>query len=200
MTRLKSHHYDLLRRIIAARQLPRAEVDGRMIRPLSAAGLVQVEVGHVTATKAGRTAAADAESAGPSENQPGKLSAAQEDLLRRIIRHSGITTDQADRRTIRALRARGLISEVTGQLSATADAAAAFRSDDSGSARTKRGRRPERNPRAEAILKAVERLEQALPPQAEVLVGSIMCAADDLTEAFRQYARKLNARPKGPKT
>lgn len=39
MPRFKPHHYDLLRRIIAARQIPLSDVDGRMIRPLTRASL-----------------------------------------------------------------------------------------------------------------------------------------------------------------
>lgn len=200
MSRLKSHHYDLLRRIIAAGQVPLSDVDGRMVRPLSAAGLVQVEDGHVKATKAGRAASADAAPAGSAEYHPGKLSSAQEDLLRLVIRQPGIASDEVDRRTIRALRARGLILESDGHLSAAPDAAAALRSHQSTPARPKRGRRPRRHPRAEAILKAVEQLEHAIPPEAEVLVGSIMCGADDLTDAFRKCARKLSATQNGRKT
>lgn len=48
------------------------------------------------------------------------------------------------------------------------------------------------------ILKAVEELEKALPRDAEVLVGSIMCAADDVTAAFRSLARKIKKKPKYP--
>jgi hypothetical protein len=45
--------------------------------------------------------------------------------------------------------------------------------------------------RAAAIRRAVEKLEQALPPHAEVLVGSMIAAAHDLVEGFRKYARAL---------
>ena len=192
MSRLKAHHYDLLRRIIAARQVPLTELDGRMIRPLSAAGLVQVEDRYVTATRAGRTTAADAAPAN-SDNHPATLSPAQEDLLRVILRHPGIASEEVDRRTARALRARGLIHETDGQLSAAPNAAAALQPNYSTAAKPKRGRRPRRHPRAEAILKAIEQLDHALPPGAEVLVGSIMCAAEDVTDAFRKHARKLGA-------
>lgn len=48
------------------------------------------------------------------------------------------------------------------------------------------------------ILKAVEKLEKALPRDAEVLVGTIMCGADDVAAAFRSLARKLKKKPKSP--
>jgi hypothetical protein len=197
MPHLKAYHYELLRKILAARAVPLADVDGRLLRPLSAAGFVQVEGEQVRVTREGRAAVVDLAPVLPTEPPPGKLSAAQEDLLRRILRAPGIASDEVDQRTARALRARGLIREVDGQLSAIPDAVASLQSHHSTSTRPKRGRRPRRHPRAEAILKAVEQLEQALPPEAEVLVGSIMCAADDVTAGFRKHARMLDQRQNG---
>jgi hypothetical protein len=45
--------------------------------------------------------------------------------------------------------------------------------------------------RAAAIWRAVELLERALPSNTEVLVGSMMAAADDVVDGFRKYARDL---------
>lgn len=191
MARIKPHQSDLLRRIVAAQALSLAEVDGRIIRPLIAAELVSVENGRVTPTRAGRKAAAgSAQAAAPARPQ-GKLSHAQEDLLRLILRQPGIGSDEVDMRTLRALRSRELIQESGGRLTVTPAAAACLRAPERAPTKRKRGRPPRRHPRSEAILKAVEQLEHALPPEAEVLVGPIMCAAEDITMAFRKHARKL---------
>jgi hypothetical protein len=51
--------------------------------------------------------------------------------------------------------------------------------------------------RAAAIWRAIEQLDVALPSNAEVLVGSMMAAADDVVEGFRKYARALErSKPK----
>lgn len=197
MSRLKPHHYKLLQQIIAARELLLADVDGRMIRPLSAAGLVNVQDGRVQATRAGRSAMADRNPASPEPDKPTRLSAAQEDVLRLVSRQPGLSTDGVDQRTTRALRARGLITEADGRLYVSPEAASSLGSSRSVSPSPKRGRRPHRHPRSEAILTALEKLEHALPPGAEVLVGPIMCAAEDVADAFRKHARKLAARQNG---
>lgn len=203
MSHLKPHHYELLRRVLAAGSLSVEEVDGRVIRPLRSAGLVRVDQQRVTATHAAREALTEARQAEEptSISQPGprvsKLSARQEDLLREIVRQRGLYLDDVDRRTVRALSSRGLISESGGKLTATAAGAAHFTPNHHGDAARRRGRRPKKHPRAEAILKAVAMLEEALPPEAEVLVGPIMCAADDVARGFRAYARELAARPRG---
>lgn len=168
-----------------------------MIRPLCAAGLLRVEGGNVKATKAGRTADADVVRIRGSDDSPAKLSAGQEDLLRLILRHPGMATDEVDKRTLRSLLARGLVHEADGRLSAVPDAAAALLSRRSTPTRPNRGRPGRRNHRAEAMLNAIEQLERAFPSEAEILVGSIMCAATDLTDALRKYARQLSTRRTG---
>jgi hypothetical protein len=55
----------------------------------------------------------------------------------------------------------------------------------------KRGRKRKENARAIVIRRAARQLESAIPPDAEVLVGNIMAAADDLVEAFRRHASKI---------
>ena len=45
--------------------------------------------------------------------------------------------------------------------------------------------------RAEAIIRAVEALELALPRDAEVMVGDMPAYADDVVQGLRGYARQL---------
>jgi hypothetical protein len=191
MSRLKPHHYELLQRIVAAGELPAHEVDGRVMRPLRASGLVRVDKERVRLTDAGKGVLSSASTAGVVPGTPGKLSGAQEDLLRRIVRSDGIKDEDVDLRTARALQSRGFIQQNQGMLTPTPAGVAHIQSPRSSDERPRRGRRPHRHPRAEAILKAVEQLEHALPQGAEVLVGPIMCAADDVTAGFRALARRL---------
>jgi hypothetical protein len=48
--------------------------------------------------------------------------------------------------------------------------------------------------RAVAVLKAVEQLEAAVPLDAEVRVGIIQAAADDVLMGLRRYAHQLSSR------
>lgn len=198
MPRFKTYHFELLQRIVSAGSLSIEHVDGRVLRPLRAADFVRVDVERVTATLAGKKALTQAPPKKVGDDTPapvvraGKLSHRQEDLLREILRLRSVDSDQVDLRTARALSARGLIHEGDGRLSATPAGAVHFEAQRADEGRRRRGRPVRKHPRAEAILKAVAALEQALPPGAEVLVGSIMCAADDVTAGFRGLARKLN--------
>lgn len=191
MARLKPHHYELLQRIIDAGELPADEIDGRVMRPLRTGGLVDVAEDRVRVTAAGKRALSTAAGDAAAPREPGKLSGAQEDLLRLILRSGGVHSEDVDLRTARALRTRGLIREADGMLTGTPAGAEHLDSLRSPDTPRRRGHRPQRHPRAEAILKAVEQLEHALPPGAEVLVGSIMCAAEDVATGFRALARKL---------
>jgi hypothetical protein len=198
MPRFKTYHFELLQRIVSAGSLSIEHVDGRVLRPLRAADFVRVDVERVTATLAGKKALAAMEPPGARDGvseavvRTGKLSDRQEDLLRDILRRGSVEADQVDRRSARALNSRGLIHETDGRLTATPVGTAHFETQPASDGRRRRGRPVRKHPRAEAILKAVASLEQALPPDAEVLVGSIMCAADDVTAGFRGLARKLN--------
>ncbi len=65
--------------------------------------------------------------------------------------------------------------------------------------RRTRGRRPAveksaGHARAQAIRRALEALERALPRDAEVAVGPIFAYADDVVQGFRRYARSLERR------
>jgi hypothetical protein len=191
MSPLKPHHYELLQRINTAGELPTEQVDGRIIRPLRASGFVRVYEDRVRVTAAGKEALSAARPGTVTSREPGKLSGAQEDLLRLILRNGSINPEDADLRTARALRSRGLVYETDGMLKATPTGIAHLESLRPQDAPRRRGRRPHRHPRAEAILKAVAQLEHAIPPGAEVLVGPIMCAAEDVTSGFRALAREL---------
>ncbi|HEY0015502.1 MAG TPA: hypothetical protein VGC13_04260 [Longimicrobium sp.] len=201
MPLLKPHHYELLQRIIAAGELPPGEVDGRLLRPLRTSGLVRVDEDRIRVTVAGRDAVSmpGADTAAPRET--GKLSSAQEDLLRLIVRAGGLNREDVDLRTARALRSRGLVGEDGGMLTGTPAGVAHLEALDWRETPRRRGRRPHRHPRAEAILKATQQLEHALPPEAEVLVGPIMCAAEDVSAGFRTFARQLitDTKPRGKK-
>lgn len=198
MPRFKTYHYELLERIVSAGSLFVKHVDGRVLRPLRTAGFVRVDVERVTATPAGKKALTQVPPQKPGDDasapvvRAGKLSHRQEDLLREILRRGSVDSDKVDLRTARALSARGLIHEGDSQLTATPAGAAHFETQPTSNGRRRRGRPVRKHPRAEAIMKAVAALEQALPPDAEVLVGSIMCGADDVTAGFRGLARKLN--------
>lgn len=198
MPNFKSHHYDLLRKILTAGELHLEEIDGRVLRPLRSSGLVRIDGQLVRVTAAGKNAVAAAPENPGVHKEVGKLSGRQEDLLRLIVRQGSAAVEDVDLRTVRALRARGLIQESKGALSSTPAGAAYLEAPTGSDGRRRRGRPPRQHGRAEMILKAVEKLEKALPRDAEVLVGTIMCAADDVTAAFRSLARKIKKKPKPP--
>lgn len=196
MPSFKAHHHELLRKIAAAGELQLEQIDGRVLRPLRSSGLVRVDGESVRITAAGRDSITSAAEDSSVHKEVGKLTARQEDLLRLMVRQGSISAEDADLRTARALRARGLIREAKGMLTSTPAGAAYLDSPSDSDGRRRRGRPPQRHPRAETILKAVEQLERAIPRDAEVLVGPIMCAADDVTAAFRSFARRIKAGPK----
>lgn len=198
MPSIKPHHHDLLQRIVTAGGLRLEQIDGRLLRPLRSSGLISVDGGVVRVTAAGRDRITAATVSSGARKEVGKLTAPQEDLLRVIVRRGSVNAEDADLRTVRALRSRGLIRESKGALTSTPAGAACLEAPTGGDGRRRRGRPPQRHPRAEMILKAVEKLEMALPWEAEVLVGTIMCAADDVTAAFRLLARKINTIPEPP--
>ena len=118
----------------------------------------------------------------------------QADLLRYLDRQSGpVPASELDGRVIRALRSRELIQEQDGLVAVTPEGRAALESKP---ARRTRGRRPAveksaGHARAQAIRRALEALEGALPKDAEVAVGPIFAYADDVVQGFRRYARQI---------
>lgn len=125
------------------------------------------------------------------------LNEKQADLLRFLNRQNGpVSTEDLDGRVIRALKSRDCITVRNGLITVTDKGRAALESKP---ARRRRGRRPNvektaGHARAQAIRRALEGLERALPKEAEVAVGNIFAYADDVVDAFRKYARRLETR------
>lgn len=130
------------------------------------------------------------------------LSEKQTDLLRYLYRQNGpVSVDALDGRVVRALKSRKLI-EVRGGTARVTEEGRLQVENPSRKARVRRPRVPDvasRHARAEAIHRAVEALELALPKDAEVAVGSIFAHADDVVQGFRSYARRLSATARQPR-
>jgi len=126
---------------------------------------------------------------------PEKLNEKQVDLLRFLNRQTGpVSTAELDGRVVRALKSRACIQEVrNGFVVVTDEGRAALETKPQ---RRRRGRRPNvektaGHARAQAVRRAIDALELALPKDAEVAVGNIFAYADDVVDAFRKYARRL---------
>lgn len=191
---------DLLRVICDRGAIPRDQLDGRVLRPLLSQGWATEHAGFVRATGIGQALAArpaddPARSAGGTPSQ-GRLSRAQEDFLRYLLRQtSPVLEDHVDGRVLRALLTRRLVTSSGGWVSPTDDAVAQLSSHARRDQRT-RTRRAERSPqsaRAEAVLRAVDQLEAALPLDAELLVGEQPAYADDVLAGLRRFAREMDA-------
>ena len=123
-----------------------------------------------------------------------QLNDKQLDLLRHLYRQTGpVPEDHLDGRVVRALRSRDLVAEKSGWVSLTDAGRAEFEK-----VRRRRVASPHvaesgspRHARAEAIIRAVEALELALPRDAEVMVGDMPAYADDVVQGLRGYARRL---------
>lgn len=128
---------------------------------------------------------------------PTMLNDKQADLLRYLERQSGpVPSADLDGRIVRALKSRECIEEQGGMVTVTEQGRAALSMKP---ARRTRGRRPAveksaGHARAQAIRRALEALEAALPREAEVAVGPLFAYADDVVQGFRRYARSLERR------
>ncbi|MDQ3388216.1 MAG: hypothetical protein M3483_01800 [Gemmatimonadota bacterium] len=122
------------------------------------------------------------------------LSPKQSDLLRDLIRRNGpILVDHLDLRVLRSLESRALVDRSEGWVSLTQSGREYFESN------VRRRRKTGRSSgagtaRAEAIIRAVEMLEQALPRDAEMMVGDVHAYADDVVAGLRALARELQRR------
>ena len=200
---LSSKQVDLLRLICARGSIPRDQLDGRVLRPLLAHQWVTELAGVVRATDAGQAFAArhvggDSDAAQPTS--PGGLSVAQEDFLRYLLRQSGpVLEDHVDGRGVRALLVRGLIRRRDGWITPTEEAAVHLAAHDrrDREAWARRAAQSPQGARAQAVLRAVEQLEKALPSDAEVIVGDQPAYADDVLAGLRRFARGLAAIPRG---
>jgi hypothetical protein len=202
VSQLKEHHLELLRRLIEKGRLPAADLDGRLLRPLRRLALITVSNGFAAPTAAARAQLLERpEPPNPGKQPPraeqgsaglvAKLSHAQDVLLRAIASRRGVAVQGTDGRTREALQNRGLIRREGELLQVTDAGAAVLHSPRNADDPRRRGRKAVRNPRAEAILKAVDQLDLVLPTDAEVLVGNILAAAADVTSGFRALARRM---------
>jgi hypothetical protein len=184
---LKPRQQDLLQEIVRSGGVPIDQADGRVLRPLRSAGLVQVSGSRVEATPDGLRHARQNSGHLPARS---RLNEKQEELLRLVLRSGPVPSEEVDGRVARALLARGLVTLRDDLVTATSAGRTYF--DEQPPAAPRRGRRRAENPRAAVIRRATRELESVIPPGSEVLVGNIMAAADDLVDAFRRHARKLD--------
>lgn len=184
---LKPRQQDLLQEIVGSGGIPVDQADGRVLRPLRSAGLVQISGSRVEATPEGLRRARQEPRRPPAQS---RLNERQEELLRLVLRTGPIPSEGLDGRVARALLARGLVTLRSDLVTATSAGRTYFNEQRPPARR--RSRRRAENPRAAAIRRATRELESVIPPGAEVLVGNIMAAADDLVDAFRRHARKLD--------
>ncbi|MDB4952216.1 MAG: hypothetical protein JWM27_4865 [Gemmatimonadetes bacterium] len=198
---LSSNQLDLLRALATRGPLPREEADGRSLRALVSRGLAQVTGSSVRATPAGEAAlgGGGGEARNRAAADPGRarLSEAQEDVLRSMVRQTApLLADHVDGRVLRALVGRGL-ARVDGDWASATDSAAAHLRAWDRAERKLRHRRAATSPeavRAEVVLRAVEQLEAATPPESVVLLAGHPAYADDLLAGLRRYARALGRR------
>jgi DNA-binding MarR family transcriptional regulator len=120
------------------------------------------------------------------------LNEKQVDLLRHLYRQTGpALSDHLDGRVVRALRSRGMVDEKAGWLSLTDSGREAFEKLRRRRVGSREEANASRNARAEAIIRAVEALEVALPRGVEVMVGDMPANVDDITQGLRGFARRL---------
>jgi hypothetical protein len=119
-----------------------------------------------------------------------RLNEKQRSMLAHIRQHEPLATDQVDGRTAKALLGRGLIELDWHRVRTTKQGQELLDSPPQ-KRRTRRPRNPARAARASAILSAINRLDISIPSGAEVEVGPILAAADDVLQGLRQYAANL---------
>jgi hypothetical protein len=196
---LKPHQAELLREICRVGAVPSEQIDGRALRPLVGHGFVTVFGGAVRPTPSGRSRAAQGDS--PSRTRPDGsslastvLSEKQEDVLRYLLRQTGpVPADHLDGRALRALSSRGLIEETNGWVrpSSAAESYLRLHSQKTRQLGRRRAASSARSARGDAILRAVEQLEQAVPLNSELTVGGHPAYADDVIAGLRKLAREM---------
>lgn len=147
MRDLKPPQRELLSLIVRRGEVPSRDVDGRVLRPLRAAGLVELSGTLVRATAQGKAVVAPAPR--PARPSPVRLNTAQADLLRRVLRQGSVAAETLDGRVAKPLLARGLVTIADDIVTPTAAGLAFFDAPAPASA----GRRKSsgENPRAAAI-------------------------------------------------
>lgn len=181
MHRLGPRQRELLTRIVRHGRLAVVDIDGRSLRPLRAAGLVVAHGDWIEATSTGRRVIA-ALSRPPSDRS--RLNERQQDLLRAILGQGQVPADAMDGRVVRPLLARGLVVLEDDVVTPTNAGRVYFDHSPVQRRRT-------RNPRAQAVRRAVARLEAAVPTGSEVLVGSILAGVDEVLLGLLRHARRM---------
>lgn len=199
MGSLKPHQMDLLRVLVLRGSPVAAEsLDRRNLRPLKAQELVTEANGIVRVTEAGYACVRRTPTDEPDRTatRNGRLSEQQEEVLRYLLRQTGpVPEEHLDGRVLRALRVQRLVSESAGWVSATEEARSrlARHVDRERVSRRRRGDSAA-SARADAIHRAVEELDAALPRDAEIMIGDMPAYADDVVSALRRFARKFGTR------
>jgi hypothetical protein len=122
------------------------------------------------------------------------LNPKQLDLLRLICRQDRpVPADELDQRVARALINRGLVDWAGEDRLTPTDAGRAYLEEGPPRPRRRRRKGKQESGRSAAIVRIVEQLEEAIPPDAEVRVGNIQAGADELLDAFRRHARRLRS-------
>ena len=115
-------------------------------------------------------------------------------MLRYLVRQDGrVPVDHLDGRSLRVLVARGFVSRQSGWATYT-DAGRAHLEQHAARERHARLRRAasgESSARAEAVLRAADELELAMPRGAELMVGGMPAYGDDVVAGIRRYAREV---------
>ncbi|HEX2090861.1 MAG TPA: hypothetical protein VHG28_00610 [Longimicrobiaceae bacterium] len=125
------------------------------------------------------------------------LSMKQSDLLRELSRRADpVPEDHLDGRVVRALEARNFIERREGGITLSGEGRAHFENHVRRRRRaTHHGAESDpRGARAEAIRRAIEILELAVPREAEVLVGDVEARAHEVVEGLRRFGQSLESR------
>lgn len=122
------------------------------------------------------------------------LTEKQTDLLRDLSRRTDpVPEDVLDGRVVRALESRNFVERRDGVVLVTDAGRDHFQSH----VRRRRRARPHgaeadpRSARAEAIHRAIEILELAVPRDTELHVGDLDTSAEELIEGLRRFARQV---------
>lgn len=123
------------------------------------------------------------------------LSPKQSDLLRDLSRRtSPVPEDHLDGRVVRALESRNFVERQDGWVSVTEAGRTHFQTHvrRRRRARAHAAEQDPRSSRADAIRRAVEILELAVPLNSELLVGEVRAVADDVIEGLKGFARHID--------
>ena len=115
----------------------------------------------------------------------------QIEMLRKLENSArAIHRSELDGRVARALLTRGWAAERRNKLSLTDEGRVALRNGARAAPGRRRGRTVA-DARAQAILRAVESLREAIPPDSELSVGPMYAHVDDVLSGFRKFALQM---------